>query len=819
MSGKIRNILQSVQEREVIKQAPDIAVYIDGQAYLTNYFLGAEGTTVPFNDYVTAFQAGYDIDNFIPSCSITLVVPYALDSLFRAPGGNNILKTMSEVRVFMKGFYFSERGNSMYYQVFRGYLSAISYKPDSKHTTINLTCRGVMGLLEKMQLDLKPSASQSASMHVTPLTSNQASMSPYGMMQDLFTRKWLIDGFDNYSLKQQKMDKSNPYYNVVTEDIARWNALLYEIARDVHIFGVPDVFTNSKTATKASPADGTKDKDTVADAGKRIGTLSASDDATKLKDYYEAIRNYLPDMSFSSIQLLNSHVVNRLERLTQIVNMVGFEGYQDIDGGIVIKPPLYNLDVTNVGTGSLAANTPAAAVIQAYGVNNPFVIKLSEILDEDEGEDESAIRLTRMTARGSLNPLFQLSGTENIVAVSEEIDLPKLSQFGLRAEPPHNAAWLHDSDVKGLYGFCVSELARANKGFRTYSVVIPVRPELKLGFPIYFPHKDIYAYPKSISISHVEGGDSTMTITMDSLRRRPMFPETQTAPTPDGKSTQEVTLMTTQPNLVLQWTKAPADNGVTSASKSKAQLAGSLATSPLDVADVHQQQLQMIDYEKHKIQNNFEINADTTQNCWRIQEDTDHVFTVPRALVSMPDATATIHNDYFKALRKIRPYTDEKGYELIGPFPWGRWKSLEETVYQFTVSSTIPPTGTSTGTITASVPTTTAASAFLYTGESQPMNSTDAASQVLSTLTATAAVIKTTKVFELTYDSNGAASDANGMQGLTESDAGVISQASQVSADEYERAQTFLNSTPKTSNSVAAILKSYPVTPTTGASS
>jgi hypothetical protein len=39
-----------------------------------------------------------------------------------------------------------------------------------------------------------------------------------------------------------------------------------------------------------------------------------------------------------------------------------------------------------------------------------------------------------------------------------------------------------------------------------------------------------------------------------------------------------------------------------------------------------------------------------------------------------------VDDAYLDLLMTAQPYTDEKGYEVVGPFPWGRWLSLEAAI-------------------------------------------------------------------------------------------------------------------------------------------
>lgn len=69
MANMIRNISQSVQEREIVKTAPDLVCYLDGLPYLRNYLIGSSPTElgdaqkpnssytlVNFNDHVTVLD-------------------------------------------------------------------------------------------------------------------------------------------------------------------------------------------------------------------------------------------------------------------------------------------------------------------------------------------------------------------------------------------------------------------------------------------------------------------------------------------------------------------------------------------------------------------------------------------------------------------------------------------------------------------------------------------------------------------------------------------------------------------------------------------
>lgn len=819
--GQIRNVQQSVQYRDVIKQASDVVVYIDGQDYLINPYLGSDGVPVPLNDFIVSWTSTYDIDAMVPSGSLTLAVAVEMEHLFRAPGGNNILKTMSEIRVFAKGYFLSQDGNTIYRQIFKGYISSIGYNPTGKMTTISINCAGALGMLDKMQVEQAPSAMSSSPQEFTPFTSTNWNLDPYQSIAFIFIYSSMIDGFTRDSIPQAAMDKNNPYNEAVEgQFVAKWQALLYDLARDVHVFGSPnvnDVISDIKKHLK--PNDATTNsyaKEALGLFGDVRGATTETAKRTEQDPFYQALRGYHPDMSFGSIQLLNGRLTTRLERLRYLVNLVGFEAYQDVDGGIVIKPPLYNLDVVNLdkdAAGNVVKGLdPSLASMK--DATNPFVVQLAEILTESESEDEAAVRMTRVTARGSYMPGFQFEASKELLATAEDIDIAKLAQFGLRTAPPLDVNWIQAGDGKAVYAFAASELARANRGFRTYNMVIPLRPELKLGFPMYLPHRDMYGYIKSITMNWNKGATATTSVVLDSLRRRPLLPETQQAPDPVTGISRNITLMTPQVNLVQKWasaekfdqptSKPPTINaGNIAATAQLLQLQGKLQSLPIPQQLIVAQQVQMLEA-RLQSGSDYGVNPDSDTNCWRIQLDTSKA---EDGTIGVFNRVRTLDQYYYADLRHVRPYTDAKGYELVGPFPWGRWHPLKEAITDFTIADALgansKPGSAVINPVSAATTTLTNSAAFLFTGDA-PATTTESTTALLSAMVDQAALVNNFKVFELSYNSTSA---------LTSQLVATATPTTPPTAADLAatRASTMLSSKTASQSLVSSILQSVPL--------
>jgi hypothetical protein len=796
--GKIRNLVQSAQEREIIKTAPDLVVYLDGLPYINNVFLSANPSNpviVNFNDYITAFNSNYDVDNMIPTGSFTMTVPAHERYLFQVPGGTNIIQTMMQVQVYAKGYYFASNGNTLFRRVFKGITSHVTHSDDGKTLTITVQIQGIMRLFELMQIDLNPAIQSSAAAHVTAMHSVLWSMNPYSQMAFTFLYPSFTDGFYVNSLKQKTI-QNDPYFAALSDGfIAKFQSLLFDICQDSHIYGlqnkeIEQVLKFFNDIAVKSPNKGTKGWSLLSVENAWYSNKKASEYQDIVN--VDKIRSYQADHSVGSIQLVNGRAVSRAELLRQITNVINFECFQDIDGQIIIKPPLYNLDVTNLSSSTTASQTYSQQNpnTDINNTNNPFIVHLSEIKSEQETEDEKAVKATRMAIQGNTTVDTQfLQIPADLRGVSEYMDLAKIARYGLRQEPAKTIPWLLDGDIYSSFAQACSEIAVANKGFRTYTFSIPMRPEIHLGFPMYIPHRDMYGYTKNVSISYNQGGGATMTIMLDTLRKRPMYPQPGS-----GQNGQPNTVFASQPDLVLKWTYGPAvtqqqandlQNALSISSISNALnngiLPGSSTATPTDpnavVANLSGQQITLprpppnpnavtglfinspITADQNSVLTDQQAtyasyygpSSDTADNAWRIQKDTDPLY----ATVGTSTASATVapvesylpgtgifvnqrnvNQDYYADVHTTIPYTDGKGYEVIAPFPWGRYIDLKTALQEFTRDGYVVQSEATAAQNT--VQTLQNTQTALFAGLDQPTGSADPASSAIAALNTTA---------------------------------------------------------------------------------
>ena len=674
---KIRNIIQTAMGREVIKTAPDMVVYLDGVPFVIHPYMSDKNgkpLVVNFNDYITAISTTYSLDQMVPSGSISLSIPNGSKQLFKAPGGGVILETMSEIQIFAKSYFFSKKQNTVYRRVFYGLVKSVDYNELNTSLEITIGIAGILRLFEMTKLALAPGLMSFSSTAVTPFVTNQHRLNPLQAIREVFTRAVDMSDMQRTSISEG-ISMAAPVKAALKHNyIEKWAFKLSSIWSHVHIFGLKNMEQDVKTSPKSTNPE------------EQIPTLKSNvvDKVYFGNDYQNhKIKRYTFDLAIGSISLTTPTMTTRLERLRTLVDIIGYEAYQDLDGAIIFKPPLYNLDCTILGNRTI----PSLADEQLSEETNPFIIHLSEVMSENYNEDESAIRRTRMTVQGNINPNgIQISAGPFLTPVADFVDVNLVRKFGVRDEAPKTLLFLGWDNIFN-YSFAAGELARINLGYRTYHVTIPMRPELRLGFPIFIPHLDMYAYITNIGLTYNVGSKADMTITCNACRKRPQFPQETTL-----DSGQKVVVYQSIPNLINKWCKGTNADYRGDTLKVSAQATPPSVGTPstnftYDPLTLDEQTVNNLLI--NKIGAAFGSFFPTKDTNWIIQNDSDNLFGSPMKAIDNGVSPAgkvvkTANEAYVKSTLHSQPYTDEKGYEVISPFPWGRYSSLKDALFIFT---------------------------------------------------------------------------------------------------------------------------------------
>lgn len=188
-----------------------------------------------------------------------------------------------------------------------------------------------------------------------------------------------------------------------------------------------------------------------------------------------------------SVNLFETEYMSKLEVAEAVKTITGYEFYQDVDGDLVFKPPMYNLDTRSD---------------PVYRIADRDLISISETETEPE--------CTMMKGTGSHFSNITGVGLDGWLGVGGVfIDYRLVAKYGYR-EDTFETNYMNNRQA--IFISAVNRLDLANAGTRSASITIPIRPELRPGYPVYIEHLDCFYYVKSLSHSFSFGGSCTTTI-------------------------------------------------------------------------------------------------------------------------------------------------------------------------------------------------------------------------------------------------------------------------------------------------------------------
>jgi hypothetical protein len=218
------------------------------------------------------------------------------------------------------------------------------------------------------------------------------------------------------------------------------------------------------------------------------------------------------EIGISSSQLYQSTYQTKMDIATQVTTITGFELYQDVDGDIVFKPPFFNLDTSTS---------------RYYRIEDQDLINISFTEKEPVG--------THIIVRGQHIEGWSdiLSNTGATGLRGHYIDYKLVAKFGWRAAATVEVTTY--SDPKVLFYIGVGRLDLLNVATYSANVTIPIRAEMRPGFPVYIPFCDCYYYVTQLSHQFAFGGQCTTTLVLNCRRAKWHAPGLLEAAAP-GKS-------------------------------------------------------------------------------------------------------------------------------------------------------------------------------------------------------------------------------------------------------------------------------------------
>ena len=186
---------------------------------------------------------------------------------------------------------------------------------------------------------------------------------------------------------------------------------------------------------------------------------------------------------------------SKLDVAQNICQITGFEFFQDVDGDFVYKPPFYNLDTSDS---------------RVYRIEDIDIISLT--LNEQEPT------ATYITGKNGAISNTIISGLDNEWGVQGTyIDYRLVAQFGWR---PMDFETHYLNDRKAIFFAAVNRLDVMNISMHSGNCTIPLRPEIRPGYPFYFASLDCFYYCTSFAHSYSVGGECTTSLQIGGRRAK-----------------------------------------------------------------------------------------------------------------------------------------------------------------------------------------------------------------------------------------------------------------------------------------------------------
>ena len=434
-----------------------------------------------------------------------------------------------------------------YYHVFHGVVKSVSHSYSGGVNTISVSCGSMLHFWEYHNMSTNASAfgarPTNSKLKMSLVGNNFSGMHPYQILYTLHHDMagaaggvaWALSSKSNQTAVTEVGDETLYSLNIkywekrfqgrtvklrmhgATGDLfstmaAAWlgktsSASLMSLMRNR--FNVQDLTGSAKAVYQQSVAVG------MGNANRRKGLAAtsyadrtagrgASNKAVNELNVVE-MQAFVKDLGLiGQVNMFESTYQSKLDIAQKVVEVTGFEFYQDVDGDFVFKPPMWNLDTSSS---------------RVYRIEDIDIINISFTENEPQ--------VTYMTCKGSHFKGVAGSGLENEWGVrGQYIDYRLVAQFGWR---PGTLETAYLNDAKSMFFAAVNRMDVMNIGINSASVTIPIRPEIRPGYPVYIPYLDCFYYCNSFSHAHAVGGQCTTSLQLVGKRAKFYAPGIQTS--------------------------------------------------------------------------------------------------------------------------------------------------------------------------------------------------------------------------------------------------------------------------------------------------
>lgn len=544
-------------KRNVVQWTPDFLVYLNGDTSLPGCPTCRH--RIDLNEFINSISVDFGVEPGASNCSIGMAIPrHYGDSLFR--DGNTLLRPALEIHVYFRGYFpmkgmtspnsrpvagvnLSDIPQHPYYPVFHGVVTQVTHEYSGGFYTANMSCNGMLHFWETQKLS---GASGGSFFGARPVNSGiqttisghpMSGKSPYSIIYNLYRDTAGVADGVGFALSSRT---NYGAINATTGDSLYAMTLDYWRQRfQGKIYGLRmhgasgQLFTSSQQAYLSmygtntygggSPHSTGNVSNSTANPGGwdvfaqdptlLLGLRVRGEDGRVLRQPDTRLAGGVSNSgrmgldvmqlqafptdigSYGQVNLWESTYESKMDVATAVTNVCGYEFYQDADGDLVFKPPLYNLDTSS---------------------SRVYRIEPEDIVSINFTEAEPAA--TYVIVKGGV---FQ--NMRGVVDESEwgcrstYVDYKLVAQFGWKEASIESTYY---NNARSAYYFAINHLDKMNAGTNGCTVTIPLRPEIRPGYPVYIPHIDCFYYVTQVSHSLNLGSECTTSLTLTARRRK-----------------------------------------------------------------------------------------------------------------------------------------------------------------------------------------------------------------------------------------------------------------------------------------------------------
>lgn len=198
---------------------------------------------------------------------------------------------------------------------------------------------------------------------------------------------------------------------------------------------------------------------------------------------------------FAQVNFFESTLESKKAIAQRVTEVTGYEFYQDMDGDLVFKPPMYNMDTSRD---------------RVYNIYREDTISISFSHSEPTA--------TYVTCKGSHFRNLQGAAPDGEWGVKGVyVDYALVSKYGWRAHDFESSFY---NNPRQAYYAAAVELDKQNKATEGCDITIPLRPEIKPGYPVWVEENDCFYYVDSVSHSFAYGSSCTTSLTLTCQRKK-----------------------------------------------------------------------------------------------------------------------------------------------------------------------------------------------------------------------------------------------------------------------------------------------------------